>query len=142
MANDLLGRSNPFQSGKAEESLLDAVKRASPGIDRQFANEPQVELLHRAIAHALDMRTDYADARGEYEQAAAWFVKSEGPLSEDAMIVELQRAAMEPQLSGRLAGVCQKNPCGTGVKTCETFRAPPRFAGLALLSARHGCVDR
>jgi eukaryotic-like serine/threonine-protein kinase len=96
MANDLLGRSNPFQSGKAEESLLDAVKRASPGIDRQFATEPQVGAeLHRAIAHALDMRTDYADARGEYEQAAALFVKSEGPLSEDAIIVELQRAAME-----------------------------------------------
>jgi DNA-binding winged helix-turn-helix (wHTH) protein/serine/threonine protein kinase len=96
MANDLLGRGNPFQSGKAEESLLDAVKRASPGIDRQFANEPQVGAeLHRAIAHALDMRTDYADARGEYEQAAALFVKSEGPLSDDAIIVELQRAAME-----------------------------------------------
>jgi eukaryotic-like serine/threonine-protein kinase len=96
MANDLLGRSNPFQSGKAEESLLDAVKQASPGIDRQFANEPRVGAeLHRAIAHALDMRTDYADARGEYEQAAALFVKSEGPLSEDAIIVELQRAAME-----------------------------------------------
>jgi eukaryotic-like serine/threonine-protein kinase len=96
MANDLLGRSNPFQSGKAEESLLDAVKRASPGIDRQFANEPQVAAeLHRAIAHALDMRTDYADARGEYAQAAALFMKSEGPLSEDAIIVNLQRAAME-----------------------------------------------
>ncbi len=96
MANDLLGRSNPFQSGKAEESLLDAVKRASPGIDRQFANEPQVGAeLHRAIAHALDMRTDYADARAEYDQAAALFVKSNGPLSEDAIIVELQRAAME-----------------------------------------------
>ncbi len=96
MANDLLGRSNPFQSGKAEESLLDAVKRASSGIDRQFTNEPQVGAeLHRAIAHALDMRTDYADARAEYEQAAALFMKAEGALSEDAMIVELQRAAME-----------------------------------------------
>jgi DNA-binding winged helix-turn-helix (wHTH) protein/serine/threonine protein kinase len=96
MANDLLGRSNPFQSGKAEETLLDAVKRASPGIDRQFATEPQVGAeLHRAIAHALDMRTDYPDARGEYDQAAALFVKSDGPLSQDAIIVELQRAAME-----------------------------------------------
>ena len=96
MANDLLGRTNPFQSGKGEESLLDAVKRASPGIDRQFASEPQVAAeLHHAIAHALDMRTDYADARAEYEQSAALFVKSDGPLSQDAIIAELQRAAME-----------------------------------------------
>lgn len=96
LADDLLGRANPFQSGKGEESLLDAVKRASPGIDRQFAIEPQVAAeLHHAIAHALDMRTDYADARSEYEQAAALFVKSEGPMSQDAMIAQLQRVAME-----------------------------------------------
>ena len=96
MANDLLGRANPFQSGKSEESLLDAVKRSSPGIDRQFASEPLVAAeLHHAIAHALDMRTDYTDARGEYEQAAAFFVRAEGPDSQSAMIAELQRAAME-----------------------------------------------
>jgi DNA-binding winged helix-turn-helix (wHTH) protein len=96
LASDLLGRSNPFQSGKAEESLLDAVKRASPGIDRQFASEPQVAAqLHQTIAHALDMRTDYADARPQYEQAAALFVRAGGDLSQDAIIVKLQRAAME-----------------------------------------------
>jgi len=96
MANDLLGRANPFQSGKSEESLLDAVRRSSPGIDRQFSSEPMVAAeLHHAIAHALDMRTDYADARGEYQQAAALFVIAEGPESQSAMIAELQRAAME-----------------------------------------------
>src|SRR5581483_10225488 len=42
LSNDLLGRSNPFKTGKADESLSDAVKQASPGINRQFANEPQV----------------------------------------------------------------------------------------------------
>ena len=96
LANDLLGRSNPFQSGKADESLLDAVKRSSPGIDRQFANEPQVAAqLHQTIARALDLRTDYPDARQEYQRASALFTQSEGTLSQDAIIVELQRAALE-----------------------------------------------
>ena len=96
LSNDLLGRSNPFKSGKADETLLDAVKQASPGIDRQFAGEPQVAAqLHQTIARALDLRTDYADARPEYERAAALFTQSQGALSQDAIIVELQRAAME-----------------------------------------------
>jgi eukaryotic-like serine/threonine-protein kinase len=96
LANDLLGRSNPFSSGKADESLLDAVKQASPGIDRQFAAEPQVAAeLHHAIARALDLRTDYPDARQEYGRAAALFTQSEGPLSQDAIIAELQRSALE-----------------------------------------------
>ena len=96
LATDLLGRSNPFASGKAEESLLDAVKTASPGIDRQFANEPQVAAtLHQTIARALDLRTDYPDARQEYDRAAALFLQSDGPLSQDAIITQLQRAALE-----------------------------------------------
>jgi len=96
LANDLLGRSNPFNSGKADESLLDAVKGASFAIDRQFANEPKIAAqLHQTIARALDLRTDYPDARTEYERAEALFIKSDGNLSQDAMIVELQRAALE-----------------------------------------------
>ena len=96
LANDLLGRSNPFNSGKADESLVDAVKRASPAIDRQFANEPKIAAqLHQTIARALDLRTNYPDARTEYDRAAALFVQSDGDLSQDAIIVNLQRAALE-----------------------------------------------
>ncbi|HZR55759.1 MAG TPA: tetratricopeptide repeat protein [Terriglobales bacterium] len=96
LSNDLLGRSNPFKTGKADESLSDAVKQASPGIDRQFANEPQVAAhLHQTIGRALDLRTDYAGSRQEYERAATLFTQSDGPLSQDAIIVQLQRAALE-----------------------------------------------
>ena len=96
LANDLLGRSNPFNSGKASETLTDAVKQASPAIDRQFENEPKIAAqLHQTIARALDLRTDYPDARQEYERANALFRQSDGDLSQDAMIVELQRAALE-----------------------------------------------
>jgi DNA-binding winged helix-turn-helix (wHTH) protein/serine/threonine protein kinase len=96
LATDLLGRSNPFSSGKADESLLDAVKRASSGIDRQFANEPKVAAqLHLTIARALDLRTDYPDARVEYDRAEALFTQSDGPLSQDSIIIQLHRSALE-----------------------------------------------
>ena len=96
LTNDLLGRTNPFQSGQSNESLIDAVKQASPNIDRQFQDAPEVAArLHQAIGRALDNRTDYADARPEYARAAALFEQTEGPLSQDATIVDLQRAAAE-----------------------------------------------
>jgi eukaryotic-like serine/threonine-protein kinase len=96
LANDLLGRSSPFASGKANESLLDAVKQASPGIDRQFASEPLVAAqLHHTIGRALDLRTDYPDARTEYDRAAVLYNRAEGRLSQDAIIAQLQRATLE-----------------------------------------------
>jgi len=96
LANDLLGRSNPFNSGKADETLLDAVKEASSAIDRQFANEPMIAgQLHQTIARALDLRTDYPDARKEYKRAEELFMQADGNLSQEAIIVELQRAALE-----------------------------------------------
>lgn len=93
---DLLGRSDPFRGGKSEETLVDAVKQASPKIDRQFRDVPEVAArLHQAIARALDNRTNYADARREYDRAAALYLQTAGPLSQDALIANLQRAAME-----------------------------------------------
>ena len=96
LSDDLLGRGNPFQSGKATETLLDAIKLASPSIDRKFKDEPQIAArLHLTIAQALDSRTNYPEARGEYERAHQLFLETEGPLSQDAIVVQLQRAAME-----------------------------------------------
>jgi eukaryotic-like serine/threonine-protein kinase len=96
LADDLLGRSDPFHSGKSEETLSDAMQQASPSIDRQFHDAPEVAArLHQTIAKALDNRSDFPDARREYDRAASLFVQSEGPLSQDAIVVQLQRAAME-----------------------------------------------
>jgi hypothetical protein len=96
LSDDLLGRSNPFLSGKSSESLTDAIKQASPSIDRQFKNEPLVAArLHQTIARALDNRTDYPDARQEYDRAAALFKQVDGELSQDAIIVQLQRTTLE-----------------------------------------------
>jgi len=96
LAGDLLGRGSPFQSGQASESLLDAIKQASPGIDRKFADEPQVAAeLHLAIAKALDNRSNFPEATAEYERADKLFLQVQGPPSQDAIVTELQLAAMD-----------------------------------------------
>jgi hypothetical protein len=75
---------------------MDAIKQASPSIDRQFQDEPLVAArLHQTIARALDNRTDYPDARQEYDRAAALFQQEDGDLSQDAIIVQLQRTTLE-----------------------------------------------
>lgn len=96
LSEDLLGRGNPFSSGKSSESLMDAIKQASPSIDRKFKDEPLVAArLHQTIARALDNRTDYPDARQEYDRAATLFKQVDGELSQDALIIQLQRTTLE-----------------------------------------------
>src|SRR6266496_4028774 len=96
LSDDLLGRSNPFLSGQSSESLMEAIKQASPAIDRQFKDAPLVAArLHQTIARALDNRTAYPDARQEYDRAAALFIQNEGELSQDAIVVGLQRVTLE-----------------------------------------------
>jgi len=96
LSDDLLGRGNPFVSGKSSESLMDAIKQASPSIDRKFKDEPLVAArLRQTIARALDNRTDYPDARQEYDRAGALFRQADGELSQDAIIVQLQRTTLE-----------------------------------------------
>jgi eukaryotic-like serine/threonine-protein kinase len=96
LSDDLLGRGNPFVSGKSSESLMDAIKQASPGIDRKFTDEPMVAArLHQTIARALDNRTDYPDARQEYDRAASLFKQADGDRSQDAIVVQLQRTTLE-----------------------------------------------
>src|ERR1700683_4586282 len=96
LADDLLGRSNPFVSGKSGELLMDAIKQASPSIDLKFKDEPMIAArLHQTIGRALDNRTDYPDARQEFDRAAALFEQVDGELSQDAITVQLQRATLE-----------------------------------------------
>jgi DNA-binding winged helix-turn-helix (wHTH) protein/serine/threonine protein kinase len=96
LASDLLGRSDPFQSGMSGETLLEAVRAASPDIDRQFRQEPEVAArLHQAVARSFDNRSDYSHARPEYEKAAALFASAGGALAGQQTLVQLQQAAME-----------------------------------------------
>ncbi|HEY3939309.1 MAG TPA: hypothetical protein VGL97_17895 [Bryobacteraceae bacterium] len=41
-----MGRSDPFQIGSSGETLVDAVKKASPDIDRQFRGATEVGARH------------------------------------------------------------------------------------------------
>jgi DNA-binding winged helix-turn-helix (wHTH) protein/serine/threonine protein kinase len=96
LASDLLARSSPFRSARADETLLDAVKAAAPGIDRRFAGEPAVAAeLHQTLARAFDRRSDWDAGRAHYRRAEAYWRRAEGPDSVRARIVRLQTAMME-----------------------------------------------
>jgi tetratricopeptide (TPR) repeat protein len=96
LSDDLLGRADPFRSGNAGETFAQVVKGASPRIDLQFRTEPLVAArLHETLALAFDQRSDFPQARREYEQADRLFRQAEGPLSQNAILLLLYRAAME-----------------------------------------------
>jgi len=96
LATDLLARSSPFRSGSPDESLVGAVKQASPLIDIRFKGEPAVAArLHQTIANALDKRSDWSGARPEYDRAASLWIQAQGAASADAVATKLQWAMME-----------------------------------------------
>lgn len=96
LAEDFIGRSNPYDSGVASETLLHAIQGAAPDIDRRFAGEPSVAArLHDIIARSLDARGDHDGAGGEYDRAAVLYEVSDGPRSQDAIVAQLRRAGME-----------------------------------------------
>jgi predicted Ser/Thr protein kinase len=96
LSDDLLGRSNPLQSGQSAETFVQAVLGAAPDVDRRFGDEPLIAArLHETIARALNARSDHESARGEYERAAVRYRESDGARSQDAIAVELERASME-----------------------------------------------
>ncbi len=96
LTDDLLAQSDPFKSGTAKQTLVDAISLASPRIDAQFGNEPLIAArLHETIAVAFDRRSDVAGALPEYDRAHDLFVKAEGPPSHNAVRVRLEDADME-----------------------------------------------
>lgn len=96
LAGDLLARSNPFRSGAAQESLVEAVRQAAPLIDRRFAADPAIAArLHQTIANAFDKRSAWDDARVEYDRAAALWDRVGSTDAADAVVNRLQRAMME-----------------------------------------------
>ena len=96
LSEDLLGQSDPSYSGRAKESFADAVNRAASHIDLQFKAQPLVAArLHQTIARAFDNRSEFPPARREYRRASDLFTQVDGPLSQDAIAVNLQHAAME-----------------------------------------------
>ena len=137
LADDLIGRGNPFQTGKAAETLLDAIKEASPAIDHKFSREPQIAAkLHLTIAQALDNRSNFSDAREEYQHAHDLFIQTGGPLSQDAIAVQLQRASMEARTFQTGGTPAAKSLVGEQENLIGKIKQPRKELIVWLLSAK------
>lgn len=103
LADDLLGRSNPFHGGAdpgspSQETLLGAIEKSVPQIDGRFRAEPEIAArLHETIAEALNNQTRFPEADSEFDAAAKSFRKAGGPYSQGAMVAELKRASSQVQ---------------------------------------------
>jgi DNA-binding winged helix-turn-helix (wHTH) protein/serine/threonine protein kinase len=96
LTEDLFGRGNPAQSGKADESLMDAAQGAEAGIDRRLPGEPLVAgSIYLSLARAFDSRSAYDAARVAYGRAVAAFERAGGPDAAEAVIARLHLASME-----------------------------------------------
>jgi DNA-binding winged helix-turn-helix (wHTH) protein len=98
LTEDLFGRGNPAQSGKADETLMEAAQAAEAGINRRLAGEPLVAgSIYLSLARAFDSRSAADAARTAYDQAIDAFGRA-GPAGQaEATIARLHAAAMEVQ---------------------------------------------
>jgi DNA-binding winged helix-turn-helix (wHTH) protein len=101
LTEDLLGRGNPAQSGKADETLMDAAQAAEAGIGRRLASEPLVAgSIYLSLARAFDSRTSYDAALKAYDNAIAAFDRAGDKGRDEAAIARLHKAPAEV-LSGQ-----------------------------------------
>jgi DNA-binding winged helix-turn-helix (wHTH) protein len=98
LTEDLFGRGNPAQSGKANETLMEAAQAAEAAIDQRLAGEPLVAgSIYLSLARAFDSRTASDAARHAYTRALAAFGRA-GPAGQaEATIARLHEAVMEVQ---------------------------------------------
>lgn len=95
IAEDVLASPDPARSA-TDETVIDAIKRASRNIDQRFAGSPQVAArLHLAVARAFHGRSDFDTARAEYIRAGQLFAEANEAYSDDAVIGRLGRIHME-----------------------------------------------
>ncbi|NBB14496.1 protein kinase [Caulobacter sp. SLTY] len=95
IAEDILASPDPTKSS-AEETVLEAIKRASGNIDQRFAGSPAIAArLHLSVARAFHQRGDFDTARAEYARADRLFAQSGEEDSDDAALGRLNRIHME-----------------------------------------------
>jgi len=96
LADDILASPDPSNANGANERLVDAVRRASTGIDRRFADQPLVAArLYATLARAFDQRSEYVASRDYYDRAWQWFTRAGAASGDEANIMRLQRASAE-----------------------------------------------
>jgi hypothetical protein len=122
LTEDLLGRGNPANSGKADETLMDAAEAAEAAIDRRLPNDPMVAgAIYVSLAQAFDSRATYGPARVAYDRAIAAFGKAGAEGEADALIAQLHEASME---------VISGQPGSMQAARGMLAAAGPRLAGL------------
>lgn len=93
LAEDLLAKADPAEAVAIDETMGEALKRASADIDQRFADTPLIAgQLHHSIARAFVERADYASARREFDAASALFARSGN--QEQQAIIAYQVALM------------------------------------------------
>jgi len=96
LADDILASPDPAKADGADEKLVDAVRRASAGIDRRFAGQPLIAArLYATLARAFDQRSEYAAARDYYARAWRWFGRAGATGDVEANVMRLQLASAE-----------------------------------------------
>jgi DNA-binding winged helix-turn-helix (wHTH) protein len=107
LVHDLLGRGNPAESGKADETLMEAANASEAAIDRRLSHEPMAAgAIYLALAQAFDSRSASDAARHAYTKAIGDFVKA-GPAGQASVVIAtLQQSIMESK-SGQLGALAR-----------------------------------
>ena len=96
LMQDLLGRGNPVNSGKPNETLMESATAAEPRIETRFARQPMVAAsIYLTLGGAYESRSAFDAARNAYAKADAAFVRAEGAHSADEVMLLLRRAHLE-----------------------------------------------
>ena len=133
LTEDLIGRGNPVNSGKPDETLMEAAAAAEPAVALRLTTEPLIAAsLYRALALSFDSRSAYSTARTLYGKAIAAYDKAEGPGSADATIMRLRLAQMEAMAAG--AGSLE-------AARALLAKAEPRLTGLGSRRAEAAIWD-
>ncbi|WP_066798621.1 protein kinase domain-containing protein [Sphingomonas soli] len=95
IAQDVLASPDPAKSS-ADETVLQAIKRASLSIDQRFSGSPGVAArLHLSVARAFAQRSDVDAARSEFAKADQWFAKAGESESDDAAMGRIASIYLE-----------------------------------------------
>lgn len=95
IAEDVLASADPARASAVDETVADAMKRASANIDQRYKGQPGTAArLHLALARAFYGRADFDTARAEFARSEALFRQAGEADSDDAAIGRLALAHM------------------------------------------------
>jgi len=95
IAEDVLGSVDPARANAADETVAEAMKRASANIARRYLGQPGIAArLHGALARAFYGRAEFDTARSEFARSADLFRQAGEADSEDAVLGRLALAHM------------------------------------------------